>query len=131
MYSKKIILFVFLILGASCAPITYQPNYISLLDLKYKLNTVKVSLSRNSHSGAGSLAFYQNFMSPILNSSCDHYPTDSRYARILFSNCSWPISIVKTSARYLSEPDSSKLYSQQTIEHNHSYYVDIPNRCSL
>lgn len=120
-------------MGASCAPISIlQPEYISLLDLKYKLNNMKVSaLETSPNVQIGSLSFYQSFLSPILNSTCRHYPTDSRFARVLFSKCSWPTSIVKTTSRYFSEPDAALLYTSQTIEKNRLYFVDLPESCSL
>ncbi|MBC7538586.1 MAG: membrane protein insertion efficiency factor YidD [Bacteriovorax sp.] len=134
MYKKTLILsFCFSILGASCAPLSIlQPDYISLIDIKYKLNLMKVqNSSDNQNVDIGSLSFYQGSLSPVLNSTCHHYPTDSRYARLLFSKCSWPASIIKTTARYFSEPDASILYLNQTIENNRTYFVDLPERCSL
>jgi hypothetical protein len=131
MYKKKIILsFSFLFLGASCAPLSLlQPEYTSLLDIKYKLNLMKSNSSENTQTGA--LSFYQGFLSPILNSGCHHYPTDSRYARVIFSKCSWSSALLKTTSRYFSEPDAAILYSHQTIENNRLYYVDLPEGCSL
>jgi hypothetical protein len=134
MYKKKIILsFCFSILGASCAPLSIlQPDYTPLLDIKYKLNLMKVNNSNdNQNVEIGPLSFYQRFLSPVLNSTCHHYPSDSRYARLLFSKCSWSTSILKTTSRYFSEPDASILYLNQTIENNRIYYVDLPERCSL
>jgi hypothetical protein len=130
MYKKKIIeSFTFLIIGAGCAPISFlQPDYSSLLDVKYKLSLQK----RNSKNPeTGSISFYQSFLSPVLNSTCHHYPTDSRYAKNLFSKCDWPQSIVKTTSRFLSESDAAILYPKITIENNRVYFVDIPERCSL
>ena len=136
MYKKALILSIFSILGASCAPLTsLQPDYTSLIDIKYKLNIIKINNAENpiefQNVDIGSLSFYQGFLSPILNSTCHHYPTDSRYARLLFSKCSWPVSIIKTTSRYFSEPDAAILYLNQTIENNRTYYVDLPERCTL
>ncbi|MBC7430232.1 MAG: membrane protein insertion efficiency factor YidD [Bacteriovorax sp.] len=92
---------------------------------------IKNNGSENQNISGGSLFFYQGFLSPVLNSACRHYPTDSRYARMMFTKCSWLTSIIKTSARYFSEPNGAKLYSIQTIESNRLYYVDLPEECSL
>lgn len=125
-----------MILGASCAPMPLlQPEYVSLMDVKYRLNLLSLhgreNPEENKNIEIGSVSFYQSFISPILNSNCDHYPTDSRYARILFSKCSWPVSVIKTTSRYLSEPDAAMLYPYQTIEKNKLYFVDLPESCSL
>ena len=125
-----------MLVGASCAPTpSLQPEYMSLMDVKYRLNMLKTSGRDNPEDNknveVGSVSFYQAFLSPILNSTCHHYPTDSRYARVLFSKCSWPVSVVKTASRYFSEPDAAMLYTHQTIENNRLYYVDLPEGCSL
>lgn len=130
---KALILILFsLFLGGACAPLSIvQPEYSSLLDTKYRLQLMKAQVAQTLSIDSGTLSFYQGFLSPVLNSSCRHYPTDSRYARLLFSNCAWSTSIIKTASRFLSESDASMLYTHQTIENNRIYHVDLPDRCSL
>lgn len=115
--------------------LTVQPNFVSLIDLKYKLKMISVNAGENTSilksSGGGTLSFYQSFLSPVLNSNCHHYPTDSRYASLMLKQCSWMTSTLKTTSRYFLEPDANMIYVNQTIERNHYHYVDLPEGCSL
>ena len=124
---NSLVLLIFLICaGCSAYPSHIENSILSPIDMKYQLSVLRKE-NVLTPANATSIAIYQNVLSESLSSGCHHYPTDSGYAKIIFKKCGVITAILKTTSRFLLEPDGSKVYQSQVIEKNKLYFADIPN----
>ncbi len=127
---KNNFIFIFFILtGCSNAPSFFTPEYESPIDVRYSVSRLK-NLNQTSSIQTPSLTTYQTILSESLTSGCDHYPTDSGYAKIMFKKCPSTTAFLKTISRFLLEHDAGEIFLKQAIESSKLYYVDLPT-CDL
>ncbi len=138
MIKNVLIVFCFASLTAGCShqhSASFTPeNPLSAVDLQYQLKTHRRSLHQLHHlpqtpirnSKGSFLWIYGSIISQSLSSGCDHYPSDSYYARIMFSQCSFSKAMVKTTARFLLESDAHLNFQNSVIEHHKIHFVHLP-----